>query len=348
MLPVYFGEPRALWLAVLAPLVALFFVWALWRRAAVLRRFAEPAMLRRLTEGSSLPRQILKMILLTLAVLLFALALARPQWGSRVELVQRKGLDIVIAVDVSLSMLAEDIRPNRLARSKQEIQRFVERLQGDRAALVAFAGDAFLQAPLTSDYAAFRIFLDVLEPGLIASPGTDLGRALEAALEAFPGDGKADDGKHRVLVLLTDGEDHGGRALEMAEEAAKRGVVIYTVGIGSTSGVPIPVGDGSGRRAYKRDREGNLVATRLDADLLARIARTGGGEFYHARPGRFELLDVLEKIEAMERRTLDEERLSRREERFQIPLALALLFIVLEGLIPDRRRRKTAWRGRFS
>src|SRR5690606_18612561 len=181
-----------LWALGLVPLLALFFGWALWRRASTLRRFADPAMLKRLSGGASLPRRVLKMILLTGAVALLALSIARPRWGSKMEIVQRKGLDIVVAVDVSLSMLAEDIRPNRLARSKQEIQRFVERLESDRAGLVAFAGDAFLQCPLTSDHAAFRLFLDVLEPGLVETPGTDIARAIEVGLKAFPpGEGKS-------------------------------------------------------------------------------------------------------------------------------------------------------------
>jgi Ca-activated chloride channel homolog len=338
-----FGDATFLWALALVPVLGLFFAWALWRRATLLRRFAEPAMLARLAGGASIPRRILKMLLATLAVAFLIVAIARPQWGAKMELVQRKGLDIVIAVDVSLSMLAEDIRPNRLARSKQEIQRFVERLEGDRAALVAFAGDAFLQCPLTSDYNAFRIFLDVLEPGLIESPGTDISRAMETALQAFP----PGEGKHRVMVLLTDGEDHGGRALAIAEEAAKAGVVIYTVGIGSEGGVPIPVRDASGQRTYKRDRDGAVVTTKLDPELLASVARMTGGEFYHAQPGRFELLDVLKKINAMEKRTLDSQQLSRFEERYQLPLAIAFALLVLEMLISDRRRRKGPWSGRF-
>ncbi len=339
-----FADPAFLWVLTGVPVLALFFAWALWRRAAMLRRFAEPSLLKRLSGGASLPRRLAKMALLTVAVVLLVLAVARPQWGSRMELVQRKGLDIVIAVDVSLSMLAEDIRPNRLTRSKQEISRFVDRLEGDRIGLVAFAGDAFLQSPLTSDHAAFRIFLDVLEPGLIDAPGTDISRALEAGLKAFP----PGEGKYRVMVLLTDGEDHGGRALRIAEEAAKAGVVIYTVGIGSLAGVPIPVPGAGGRRVYKRDRQGEIVSTRLDPDLLMGIARATGGEFYHAQPGRFELLDVLEKINAMERRSLDAESVSRLEERHQIPLAIAIGLLVLEMLVSDRRRRRQPWRGRFS
>jgi Ca-activated chloride channel family protein len=342
-----FGNERMLWLLGLVPLLALFLAWARWRAAARLRRFADPEAVARIAAEASPARRALKAALLLGGAFFLILALARPQWGSRMEMVQRKGVDVVVAVDVSLSMLAEDIRPNRLARSKQEIQRFAENLQGDRIALVAFAGDAFLQCPLTSDYAAFRVFLNVLEPGLIDAPGTDLGRALEEALKAFP----PGEGRHRAIVLLTDGEDHGGRALQVAQEAAKRGVVVHVVGIGSPGGVPIPVEDGSGARAYKRDAQGQVVSTRLDADLLGQIARATGGELHLAQPGRFELLDVLKKINAMEKRAFDAEQVTRLEERFQIPLAIALLLLAAEMAISDRRRRKRqgdAWRGRFS
>jgi Ca-activated chloride channel family protein len=338
-----FGNLPLLWLLLLAPALATFFAWALWRKAKLLRRFAESGMLRRLVAGASLPRQLLKALLLLLAVAFLVLALARPQWGAKEEVIQRKGLDVVVAVDVSLSMFAEDIKPNRISRSKQEILRFAERLQGDRVALVAFAGDAFLQCPLTSDYSAFRIFLDVLDPSLIEAPGTDIARALDVSLKAFP----EGDGKHRVLVLLTDGEDHSGRALAAARRAADQGVLIYTVGIGSASGVPIPVVDGRGHKTYKRDGRGNLVTTRMDPDLLREIARLGGGSFYHAQPGHFELLDVLKEINGLEKRELDSQRFSRFEDRYQIPLGIALLLLLLEMQISDRRRRRQAWSGRF-
>jgi Ca-activated chloride channel family protein len=243
-------------------------------------------------------------------------------------------------------MLAEDIKPDRLSRSKQEIQRFAEHLDGDRVALVAFAGDAFLQCPLTSDYSAFRIFLDVLDPTLIDAPGTDLARAMEVSLGAFPKTPAA--GKHRVLVLLTDGEDHGGNALKMAREAADQGVTVYTVGIGSVNGVPIPVTDENGVKSYKKDARGNIVSTRMDPDLLMQIARATGGKFYHAEPGHFELLDVLEAINSMEKQKLDSRQFSRYEDRFQIPLAVSLALLTIEMLVSDRRRRRGAWSGRFS
>jgi len=339
-----FGNPDAFWLLLLIPLLGIFFAWGFWRKTVLLRRFAETGMLKRMVAGTSTARQMLKMGLLLLAVFFLVLSLARPQWGTKMELMKRRGLDVVVAMDVSLSMYAEDIKPDRLARSKQEIQRFVEQLGGDRVALVAFAGDAFLQCPLTSDYSAFRIFLDVLDPNLIETPGTDIGRAIETSVKAFD----AKDRKYRVMLLLTDGEDHSGGAERAAEEAAKEGVIIYTVGIGMPSGVPIPVKDENGQMTYKKDADGNFVTSRMDPELLQRIAQKTGGKFYHAEPGHFELLDVLKEINGMEKRDLDADRFTRFEDRYQIPLALGIVLLALEMLISDRRRRKQAWTGRFT
>jgi Ca-activated chloride channel family protein len=301
-------------------------------------------MIRRMTDGISRGRQYLKALLILLVAFFAVLALARPQFGTKMELMRRKGLDVVVAVDVSLSMYAEDIKPSRMARSKQEIGKFVERLAGDRVALVAFAGEAFLQCPLTSDYGAFKIFLDVLGPDLIPTPGTDIAGAIETSMKAY--DPK--DRKYRVLVLMTDGEDHSGRAERMAEEAAKEGIAIYTVGIGLPSGVPIPLKDEQGNVSYKKDRNGNIVTTKLDEVLLQKIALSTNGKYYHAEPGRFELEDVLREIQKMEKRELDSERLSQYEDRFQIPLGISLVLLVAEMLISDRRKRRKEWEGRFT
>lgn len=339
-----FATPENFWLLASLPLLAGFFLYAFRKKRNTLRRFAQVEMLKRMTENFSQRRQIFKAFLILMVALFSVLALARPQFGTKMELMKRKGLDVVIAVDVSLSMFAEDIKPNRMARSKQEIGKFVDRLAGDRVALVAYAGEAYLQCPLTSDYGAFKIFLDVLGPDLIPTPGTDLGGALEAALKAF--DPK--ERKYRVVVLLTDGEDHFGRAEKVAEEAARLGAAVFTVGIGSTEGVPIPLKQGDGSVTYKKDRQGNVVTTRLDEVLLQKISLATAGKYYHAEPGRFELEEVLKEINKMEKRETEGERFSHFEERFQIPLGIALILLVAEMLISDRRTRKKAWSGRFS
>jgi Ca-activated chloride channel homolog len=184
----------------------------------------------------------------------------------------------------------------------------------------------------------------VLGPDLIETPGTDVAAALETALKAF--DPK--DRKYRVVVLLTDGEDHSGRAEKVAEEAASMGVIVYTVGIGSPGGVPIPLKDAQGGVTYKKDRAGNVVTTRLDEDLMRKIATATDGKYYHAEPGRFELEDVLKEINKMEKRELESERFSQYEDRFQIPLGIALVLLLAEMLISDRRKRKKEWEGRFT
>lgn len=339
-----FANPQAFWLLACLPLLAGFFFYAYRKKRDALLRFAHVEMLKRMTENYSQRRQVFKAGLILLAAAFAVLALARPQFGTRMELMKRRGLDVVVAMDVSLSMYAEDIKPNRMARSKQEIGKFVDRLAGDRVALVAYAGEAFLQCPLTSDYGAFKVFLDVLGPDLIPTPGTDLGAALETALKAF--DPK--ERKYRVVVLLTDGEDHFGRAEKAAEEAARLGAAVFTVGIGTPSGVPIPLKGANGSVSYKKDRQGNVVTTHLDEVLLQKIAIATGGKYYHAEPGRFELEEVLQEINKMEKRELESEQFSHFEDRFQIPLAIALLLLLAEMLTSDRRTRKKAWSGRFT
>ena len=328
----------------LIPLLTGFFIYAYRKKGRTLRRFAQVEMLKRMTDGISRGRQVFKSCLLLLVAFFAVLALARPQFGTKMELMRRKGLDVVVAVDVSLSMYAEDIKPNRMARSKQEIGKFVDRLTGDRVALVAFEGEAFLQCPLTMDYGAFKIFLDVLDPSLIQTPGTDIASAIETSLKAF--DPK--DRKYRVIVLMTDGEDHSGRVDKMVEEAARQGVTIYTVGIGLPQGVPIPLKDEQGNVTYKKDQEGNIVTTKLDEELLQKIALATNGKYYHAEPGHFELEEVLKEINKMEKRELESERMSQYEDRFQIPLGIALFLLIAEMLISDRKRRSKEWAGRFT
>ncbi len=339
-----FAAPHMFWLMLVLPVLAGFFLYAFRKKGRTLRRFAQVEMLKRMTDGISRGRQVLKACLLLMVAFFAVLALARPQFGTKMELMRRKGLDVVVAVDVSLSMYAEDIKPNRLARSKQEISKFVDRLGGDRVALVAFEGEPFLQCPLTMDYSAFKIFLDVLNPDLIQTPGTDIGAALEASIKAFD----PRDRKYRVVVLLTDGEDHSGGAEKMAEEAARQGVIVYTVGIGLPSGVPIPLKDEQGNVSYKKDSEGNIVTSSLDEVLLQKIALATNGKYYHAEPGRFELDEILKEINKMEKRELESERMSQFEDRFQIPLGIALVLLVAEMLISDRKSRRKEWAGRFT
>ena len=235
--------------------------------------------MQKLSETLSRRARAAKSVLILLAVAFLILALARPQFGTRLETVRSEGQDVMVALDVSRSMLAEDVAPNRLERARLEIMRILQRLDGDRIGLVAFAGNAFVQSPLTVDYGAAALFLNAMDTGLIPIQGTNLGEALSVALDAFE-EGTRD---HRVLIVVTDGEDHEGEIEGALERALDEGVQIHTVGIGSLEGVPIPEFTASGERSgFIRDDDGAVVTTRLDESTLERVAQATGGRYFPA------------------------------------------------------------------
>lgn len=339
-----FGSVHALFGLLLLPLLVVFLWFATTRTRRALARFGEVALVRKLTESVSRRGRLAKLVLVAVAMFFLVVALARPQFGSRIETVRRRGADIVIALDLSTSMLAQDISPNRLDKAKLTIAQLIDHLDGDRVGLVAFAGNAFVQSPLTTDYAAANLFLNAMEPGIMDVQGTNLGAALTTALGAF--DARA--GQDRVLVLITDGEDHEGAIDAAVERAAKAGVRIYTVGLGSSAGVPIPEFDAAGRPSgFKRDAQGNVVTTRLDEETLRRIAQRSGGHYYHATPRGSELDQLTADLASAQKRELEARQVTRFEEQFQLFVGVALLLLVVELVIPARRRPRAAWTGRL-
>lgn len=330
---------------VLVPLLGLILFWAHTRRQRAVALFAGTSLAPKLARGISPVRRAIKGALVLLAVGFLVLACARPRWGSRIEEVHRKGLDLLVGLDVSNSMLAEDIQPNRLMRAKLAINGLIDRLEGDQIGLIAFAGVAFLQCPLTVDYAAARMLLESMGPDLIPVGGTALGECIKVANQAF----SSKELRYRVLVLITDGEDTTGNPEALAKEAAKQGVRIYTIGVGRTDGQPIPVRDGSGAVAsYRKDARGEVVRSKLDAALLQRIANATGGRFYQATLAQDELQRILADIQGLERRELKARNLSHLEDRFQVFVLLALLCLAVEALIPERARETGEWGGRFA
>ena len=280
-----------------------------------------------------------------LAFAFLILALARPQFGTRVETVRSEGQDVIVALDVSRSMLAEDVTPNRLERARLEIMRILQRLDGDRIGFVAFAGNAFVQSPLTVDYGAAALFLNAMNTDLIPMQGTNLGEALNVALDAF----EEGTGDHRVLIVVTDGEDHEGEIEGALERARDEGVEIHTVGIGSLDGVPIPEFTASGERSgFVRDVDGAVVTTRLDEATLERIAEATGGRYFPALGPGANLDLLVEEVTGGEGRELETREVTQFDEQFQIFLGFALVLLFAEGLIPERRRKKKVWAGRFS
>jgi len=341
---VRFAHQIFLQLLWLIPLLVIFYIMAFrWKKQA-LARFGNLELIKKLMPSISRQRQVAKVILIIFAVLFMIIALARPQIGTKLEEVKREGVDILVAIDVSLSMKAEDIKPNRLEKAKHMVSNIIDLLQGDRIGLIAFAGDAFVQCPLTLDYGAAKMFLQIIDTDLLPTPGTAVGAAILKAVQTFD----ERERKHKVLILITDGEDHAGEPLKAAEIAEKEGVVIYTVGIGSVQGVPIPIYNEAGRNiGYKKDRDNQVVTSKLDEITLEKIALQTGGKYYRASGGESELKKIYEEISKMEKKELASLKFSQYEDRFQYVLIFSIIFLIAEVFISERRKVKEEWRGRF-
>ena len=328
-----FAHP--IWLAVglmICVILAYGFYHFQKRSSAALHRFASGHLLERLTESVSPARRMTKRILIILAIASIFLALARPQVGFRWEEVKRKGIDILMAVDTSKSMLANDVKPNRLERSKMGIMDFVSRLEGDRVGLIPFAGTAFLMCPLTLDYDAFKQSLMALDTGVIPKGGTDLASAIREAEFAF-----SNDANHRILVLISDGEDLEGEALTAAKEAAAKGMTIYTVGVGTPAGELIPVNKLGKGVSFVKDDKGQVVKSRLDDKMLRQIAKATGG-LYEPLGRQAEGLEAIykQKLSLVPKQELAERMRKVPIDRFEWPLLFALVLLVTEFIMGDR------------
>ena len=334
--PLTFARP--LWLLA-GPAAALLMAWlfarADRRRQTDLAKLAHPRFSARLMPGVSPQRRRLQRILYGAALLLLAAAAAGPRQGFEWREISRRGIDLLFAVDTSRSMLAEDLSPNRLERARLGIHDFIGRLQGDRVGLIPFAGSSYALCPLTTDYDAFRTSLDALDTDLIPKQGTDVASAIREAERLFDERGNP----HRILVLLTDGEDLQGDALEAATAAAKKGMTIYPVGVGSPTPQTIPLRLPNGRSDVIRDQAGNPVQTSLDEPTLRKIAEASGGLYVPLGKGA-EGLDTIyrEKLRLVPQNELESKMEKIPLERFEWPLAAALLLLVMECLLPDRRR----------
>src|SRR5437667_3162418 len=329
-----FANPQMIWLLLVSvPLLAWFLWWAWRRKQALIAQFVQARLLAQLTVGVSPWRQKIRLGLLVCAVACAMLALARPQWGFDWEEAKQRGLDLVVAIDTSRSMLAEDVQPNRLARAKFAALDLMKEAKSDRLALIPFAGAAFLQCPLTLDEQAFRQSVEALEVGIIPVGGTALTEAIETALTAF----KEGD-NFKILVLFTDGEDHDSGALAAAEKAAKAGLKIFTLGVGTANGELLRATDDKGEMSYIKDEQGNVVKSRLNESLLQQIATATGG-FYLPLRGADSMKTLYDKGLAPLPKSEISERLVRRyHERYQWPLALALAALLAEMFLPERKR----------
>jgi len=332
---VRFGDIRAAYLFWILAGVFFFYLWAFRHRQRSMEHFAEKDLLKELTLSFNIKRRRIKIILFSLAIFLSIFALMRPQWGFRWEEVERKALDILIAIDTSKSMLAEDVKPNRIERSKLAVRDLIIKLKGDRIGLIAFAGSAFLQCPFTVDYNGFMLALNDLSVSTIPRGGTSLSSAIKLAIKTYE---DAVD-QEKVLVIITDGEYHEGDPVKLAEEAKEKGIKIFTIGIGTEEGELIPVRDGYGDSTYLADREGKFVKTRLSEGALQKIALITGGLYIRATGAEFGLGLIYQKrLSKMQKKELEGKMRKRYEERFQIPLIFVFLFLMIESLIGERKK----------
>ncbi|MCX5713643.1 MAG: VWA domain-containing protein [Candidatus Omnitrophica bacterium] len=315
--------------------LAAFYFWVLKIRRRDLEKFAQKELLVEILSSLSLKKKRLKVAMLFAVIVLCFFSLLRPQWGFRWEEVKRKGLDILIALDTSKSMLAEDVKPNRLQRSKLAIRDLLKDIKGDRLGLVAFAGSAFLQCPLTIDYNGFLLSLNSLDTDTIPRGGTSISSAIREAVKSYEGGQK----KYKVLIIITDGEDHEGDSVKGAQEAKKEGIVIFCIGIGTKEGdLLLVIDETTGQKAFLKDKEGNVVKSRMDETALQKIALETGGVYVRATNTGFGLdLIYRERLARMEKRELLGKMNKHYDERFQIFLVIALILLLGEMFINERK-----------
>ena len=332
-----FGQPSFLYLLAALPLAAAVVVWAARRRRADLDRIGSAQLVEQLHSTVNLRGRRARTVLWFVSLTLVLVALARPQWGTEIVTVEQRGLQLMVALDISTSMLAEDAKPNRLARAKLEVADLISRLQGDDVGLVLFSGAAFIQFPLTFDHSTATTFLENAHPGIISRQGTVIAEAIDAAVRGF------DDKRpsQKVLVVLTDGEDHEGDPVAAAARAADSGVIVYTVGLGSTRGEPIPDPTTSnGATRYQRDRQGQTVLSRLDETTLREIAQAGNGRYFSASSALSPADALAAEISGLQTASVESEFEVSRIERFQIFLYGTLLALLAFEVIPDRARSR--------
>lgn len=337
-----FENPYYLYaLAALPVLALLFFLFLKWKKRAR-SRLGDTSLVAALMPETSKYRPTLKFGLLLAALALLFIGWANPQWGSKKEDVKRKSVDVMIALDISTSMFAQDIPPNRLERAKRFTEGLIEALKGERIGLILFAGSAYLQMPVTTDYAAAKLFVRSANPELAGSQGTVIGDAIGLARKSF----EEDEGSHKALIVITDGEDHDGKALEQAGAARDDGIFLFTVGVGTPEGGYIPISI-RGREDFKRDDTGQPVRSQLNEEMLDELAKKGDGTYFHIADGEAVAKSLKDRIEQMEKRELEVRSFTEYNSYFQYFLGAGLLLILIEFLISYRRVGWTQGRDLF-
>jgi Ca-activated chloride channel family protein len=332
-----FANPDYLYLLLLLPVLIILFIINEARKKRALKRFGNLELIGNLVPELSGIRPVVKFLILLLAVSSGIIMLSRPQFGSKLEDIKKEGVEVIIALDVSNSMMAGDIQPDRLTRAKQAISRLVDNLDNDKIGLIVFAGDAYTQIPVTTDYVSAKMFLSTIGPDMVPKQGTAIGAAIDLGIRSFsPGEGKS-----KALIIITDGENHEDDPVKSAEEAAKAGVIIHTIGIGSTEGVPVPLSV-NGKKDFLKDVDGNTVISRLDEDVLKKIAISTSGNYVRASNSNIGLDEVYGEIRKMKTQELESTMYTEYNDQFQIFAAITLLMLLIDFIIMDRKNRRLA------
>lgn len=337
-----FENPQYLyWLLIIPVLVAVYILIRVWNKKQF-QRFANLNMRKYLIPHLSSARANTKFIIFCLVISLLIIGAANLQSGSKMEKVKREGIDLFLCVDISNSMHAEDIAPNRLERSKQAISKLISKLGGDRIGLIVFAGNAYVQLPITTDYAAAKMFLSSVDTDLIPTQGTEVGRAIELAIKSF-----GDTQHSKAIIIISDGEDHeNGDAVKAAQEAAKRGIKIYTIGMGLEEGAPIPLYNKNGKKTgYKKDKEGNIIITKLDDNMLRQIAEIGNGIYVRASNSNVGLDKIYDDISKAEKDEIESKVFTDYDDQFQWFIGAAIILLIIEIMLSSEKR---GWESKFN
>jgi len=330
-----FAHTEFLYGLITVPLLLLVFIIYWRRRNKALAEFGDDNLVQGLMPEASKSRPWVKFIIAEFALILVFIGMAGPQFGTKLRESKREGIELVIALDVSNSMMAEDIAPNRLENAKRAISKLTDRLHNDKIALIVFAGDAFVQLPMTTDYAAAKMFLQTITPSLVTNQGTAIGEAIKLGMKSFtPG-----DDKNKAMIIITDGENHEDNAVEMAEEANKAGIIIHTIGMGLEKGSPIPVYNNYGQKDYRTDRDGNVVISKLDENMLKKIAAAGGGKVIRANNTKTGLNALFDELNSLDKVEMESKVYSEYEEQYQYFIGFALLLLLIDFLILQKKNK---------
>ena len=325
-----FADPQFLYLLILLPLLVIFFIYSNYRRKKRISEYGDPELIKDLMPEVSYYRPIIKFWIMWLVLGLAIVMLARPQFGTKKETVKRSGIETIIAMDISNSMMAEDVVPTRLSKAKMLVSRLVEGFTDDKVGLIVFAGDAFTQLPITSDYISAKMFLESISPSLISSQGTNIGEAIRLAVRSFTPQEKVG----RAIIVITDGENHEGGAVEAAKEAASKGMQVYVLGIGSPDGAPIPI---EGSNEYRKDKDGNVVVTRLNEQMCREIAQAGNGVYIRVDNSSSAQTLLQKEIDKLAKTDLETTVYSNYNEQFMVLAWIIFIFLLIDILILEKK-----------